>query len=277
MSSDKITLINASPEAVANHDKEAWLGLFTRDAEVHDPVGSRAHAGEQAISRFYDTFIAPNHIAFDVEHDVVDGDTVVRDLVIETTLSTGLQIGVPTHIRYELSEEDDQLKIRRLFAHWELRRMVWQTLATGWLGWATYAKLSVHMLKCQGLSGVLGFMSGFLGVGSRGKKHAENLLAAISRNDVLSARRYVENGHALSLGGMTWSQGDISDKPEGCADVADIARELQGLRWSKLTAAGRSVTATIHHGDRRGVAWFGFNARRRKRYGIVTGRFYFSE
>lgn len=277
MSSDKLKLINASPEAVAVHDKDAWLGLFASDAEVHDPVGSRAHVGEQAISRFYDTFIAPNGIEFDVEHDVVDGDTVVRDLIIETTLSTGLQIGVPTHIRYELSEDNDQLKIRRLFAHWELRRMVWQTLATGWLGWVTYAKLSVHMLKCQGVSGVLGFMSGFLGVGSRGKKHAENLLAAISRNDVLSARLYVENGHALSLRDSHWQQGDISEKPQGSADVADIARELQGLRWSKLTAAGCCVTATIHHGDRRGVAWFEFSGRRCKRYGIVKGRFYFSE
>jgi len=173
---DKLAAVTASPEAVARHDKATWLGLFASDAEINDPVGSQPHAGEAAISRFYDTFIAPNAITFLPEYDVVCGDTVVRDLVISTTMSTGLQVDVSTHIRYELVEEGGKLKVRRLYAHWELLPMVMATLGKGMKGWWTYNKLSVHMIRCQGVRGVRGFMRGFSGIGSKGKQVASDWL-----------------------------------------------------------------------------------------------------
>ena len=39
-----------------------WVGLFTADGRVEDPVGSRPHAGPVEIGRFYDTFIGPRDI-----------------------------------------------------------------------------------------------------------------------------------------------------------------------------------------------------------------------
>ena len=262
MSSDaRISAIDASPAAVAVHDKQAWLALFSSDAEVHDPVGSRPHVGQEAISRFYDTFIAPNQIRFDVEHDVVSGNTVVRDLIIQTTLSTGLEIGVPTHIRYELSGAEDDLGIRRLYAHWQLRRMVMQTLGMGLKGIITYAKLSVHMIRCQGMSGVLGFMRGFLGVGNAGKRRAEAFLTAISRNDSVAARTMLEGSKAVSM------------LPNEKHDIACVAAALMGLRWSKLIVSGRQVTATVYSGEHRGVVWL----EMQNGCVISNGRFYFSE
>ena len=73
-----LACVSASPEAVAAHDRAAWLGLFAENAEIHDPVGSRPHAGPAAIACFYDTFIAPNTIHFEVAHELACGDSVAR-------------------------------------------------------------------------------------------------------------------------------------------------------------------------------------------------------
>lgn len=108
-----LATVEASPRAVAAHDRAAWVGLFADSASVEDPVGSRPHIGRAAIERFYETFIAPNGIAFDVEHDVVSGMTVFRDLSIATTMSTGVTLHVPMHLRYDLSEVDGELKVQR--------------------------------------------------------------------------------------------------------------------------------------------------------------------
>ncbi|MGB0213112.1 nuclear transport factor 2 family protein, partial [Algiphilus sp.] len=127
-----LACVRASPEAVAAHDKAAWLGLFADDAEVHDPVGSRGHRGHSAISRFYDTFIARNEIRFEVLAEGACDDIVFRDVVIHTRMGTGLTVAVPAHLRYQLVADDDgALRIRRLDAHWELRRMIGQSLHAG--------------------------------------------------------------------------------------------------------------------------------------------------
>ncbi|MCT6631918.1 hypothetical protein, partial [Staphylococcus aureus] len=86
-------------------------------------IGSKPHNGHAEIDRFYETFIAPNALSFDVEKDIVGGEdrmTVVRDLHINTVMSTGVRIAVPMHIRYRLCEEEGALRIHRLYAHWEL-------------------------------------------------------------------------------------------------------------------------------------------------------------
>lgn len=247
---DKIDCINQSPAAVAAHDKAAWLGLFASNGLVNDPVGSKPHVGQARISRFYDTFIAPNRINFDVAQDTVCGMTVVRDLIIETTMSTGLRVDVPTHIRYELVEQDGALKIQNLYAHWELMPMVLQTLRQGISGLVTYGKLSVHMIRCQGIGGVLGFMKGFGGVGKAGKLRAEELLTAISQGDAILAR---------GLMGYCQSQ----ELPAGNPVSPDaLVEQLQGLRWTKLTAAGSQVTATVFHGEQRGVVLLTLDRKR---------------
>lgn len=248
---DLIAVVDASPAAVAVHDKAAWMGLFARGGEVNDPVGSRPHRGESAISRFYDTFIAPNDIRFEVDHDVVCGMTVVRDLVIKTRMPTGLAVDVPTHIRYELVEEHGQLRIRGLYAHWELMPMVLGTLKSGLKGLLTYARLSVRMLACQGVGGVLGFMRGFAGIGRDGKRRAQALLTALSRGDMADA-------------GSLLAPGAILELPAGSVvPLADGGCRLQGLSWTKGIAAGRGVTATVRVGPARGVALMEFDGQRR--------------
>jgi hypothetical protein len=167
----KLDYVAQSPVLCARHDRAGWVALFARDGQVNDPVGSRPHEGKAAIGRFYDTFIAPNRISFDVEHDIVTGMVVVRDLRIDTVMSTGLRIGVPMHIRYVLCEEDGALRIHRLYAHWELDEMLRQQRST-LKGLWTSAVQAPRMLGCQGISGVLGFLEGLRGVGAAGKQAA---------------------------------------------------------------------------------------------------------
>lgn len=243
--------VKASPAAVAAHDKRAWLELFARDAEVNDPIGSRPHAGPQAIERFYETFIAPNNIRFEVDQDVVSGHSVVRDVSIVTVMPTGLTVSVPTHIRYELTESPQGPRIQRLYAHWELAPMVWQTLRTGLLGLRTYTKLSWRMIRCQGLGGVFGFMRGFAGVGRDGKRKAESLLQAISQARAPEGRELFASDAVLEL---------PAGSPLG---LSELAERGQGLNWNKVIAAGRHVSATISLNGRQGVLFLEFDRRKR--------------
>ena len=86
---DCLALIEKSPAAVAVQNKAAWMDIFARYSLVEDPVGSTPHLsgvydcrqgyrGRERLSRFYDTFIAPNKIRFQVDRDTVCGLHVVR-------------------------------------------------------------------------------------------------------------------------------------------------------------------------------------------------------
>ncbi len=201
------------------------MNLYARAGVVNDPVGSRPHRGRDAIERFYDTFIAPNTINFHVENDIVAGMTVVRDLSLETIMSTGATVDVPMHLRYDLVDEDGALKIARLAAHWELGPMIGQLLRTGTKGLAASMKLTPQLVAHQGLSGIVGFMGGLRGVGRKGKHLAADALAAASRGD-----------------------GPAVHEP------------LRGATFRKFIVAGRTVSATTEFISGGGVVFVEFKA-----------------
>ena len=228
-----LAAVQQSPILVAKHDRAAWCSLYAVDGQVNDPVGSRPHTGRAAIERFYDTFIAPNTITFDVHQDIVCGMSVMRDLTIETVMSTGVKLHVPMHLRYDLVEESGQLKIHRLYAHWELLPMILQLLGTGLKGWWTAIKLGPQLILNQGIGGVIGFMRGFLGVGGRGKRLAAAFLAALRDGDSTAAQSRLEAGAELH-----WPFG----KPQTLVEFQANARRLE---WSKIIAAGHFVTVSV--------------------------------
>ncbi|MVU75682.1 hypothetical protein GPX89_00295 [Nocardia sp. ET3-3] len=237
-----LATVEASPQAVGAHDKAAWVGLFAENGSVEDPVGSRPHVGRAAIERFYETFIAPNGIVFDVAHDVVCGMTVFRDLEIATTMSTGVTLHVPMHLRYDLVERDGTLKIRALRAHWELAGMIGQLMGSGVQGLLAGAKLGPQLIGNQGVGGAIGFMSGLRGVGKPGKQAAGRLLDALGRGDSDDARAAL-----VSVPRLEWGT-------DGVMSLEDFATRVKGLRWSKPIAAGRTVTATVETRQGRGLA-----------------------
>ncbi|MCP9620609.1 hypothetical protein FOH10_24625 [Nocardia otitidiscaviarum] len=241
-----LATVEASPKAVAAHDRSAWVDLFAEGAGVEDPVGSRPHRGRAALERFYDTFIAPNDIAFEVDHDVVCGMTVFRDLTIHTTMSTGVTLPVPMHLRYDIAEGDGGLRIAALRAHWELPGMITRLLGAGVPGMRAGMKLGPQLIGNQGVGGALGFLRALGGVGSGGKRAAARLLDAAGRGDATGVRTVL-----APVARLEWPVGDRMS-------VDDFAVRATGLRWRKPIAAGRTVTATVDTPDGRGIAELDF-------------------
>lgn len=222
----------ASPRAVAAHDRTAWVGLFATDAAVDDPVGSDPHIGYDAIARFYDTFIAPNVITFDVAHDFVEPATVLRDLTITITMSTGARVRVPMHLRYEVIEENGALRIGYLAAYWELVPMVGRLLGTGPKGLRAGTRLGVLLLRNQGIRGLVGMARACTGIGGAGKEIANRLCAALAAGDTTAVTALTGDRNTVRL----WSSESIT--------AAELAIRSRGLRQGKTLSAGRSVTVS---------------------------------
>ncbi|MGW4772109.1 nuclear transport factor 2 family protein [Nocardia sp. NPDC004278] len=243
---DLLAAVQASPRAVAAHDKAAWVGLFAADATVNDPVGSSPHIGRVAIERFYDTFIGPNTIAFQIDHDFVGPSTVVRDLLIRTTMSTGATVAVPMHLRYDLIEEGGVWKIVRLAAHWELAAMIVQLLRTGLPGLGAALKLGPQLIANQGFGGMLGMMRALGGVGRAGKRTAAEVFAAAAATDIARVRRLLSDRAVIEL-------------PAGTRiSLEEFTNRTRNMQWDKLIAAGRTVSASVRLDSANGVAFVEF-------------------
>lgn len=246
-----LAVVEKSPAAVAAHNKAAWLGLFASYSLVEDPVGSRpcvsrpGDTGDGApLSKFYETFIAPNDIQFKVLRDMVTGTTVVRDLRLEITMAGGSQVTTPMHLLYELVEEAGELKVFRLAAYWELPGVLKQR--SGGMGafW--------RMLRILGVGGVIGFLRALSSVGHDGKARVAAFSDAFNQRqaDTLSglftpaARRV----RLMSVG-------------KNLA-VTDLLRLGTSIRLGKTLSAGNVVSSSfeLERESRRlqGVAFFHF-------------------
>lgn len=171
-----LAAVDRSPEAAGVHDREGWLSLFSDDARIEDPYGSRPHDGRAHIERFYDTFIAPRQLTFHKDFDIVAGTTVVRDVTIEVGMGPGLTLMVPNLIRYDLRESPHGWQITRLRAYWELPVMIRQFVARGPAALPVLTRLGLSMVRNQGVAGTMGFSAGMRGVGTRGKRLVEQHL-----------------------------------------------------------------------------------------------------
>jgi len=265
-----IETVMKSPAAVAAQDKLAWLSIFADLSVVEDPVGSKPHfngafdvrsgrRGNGPLARFYDTFIAPNHIAFHVARDIVNGAHVVRDLTIEITMSPQVTVRVPMHLLYELRDESGEIKIQRLAAHWELLPMLKQLMAIGLPALKVGNTLGLRMFKNLGIAGIAGFMSGLYTVGENGKHTVTQFADVLSRQDFPAMVDLFAGNNA----GV--------DAPFGAGHYTPIELAQNAafkLSVSKLLASGFTVSATLAvetaDGNKSGVGIFEFDAKGRK-------------
>ncbi|WP_194163422.1 ketosteroid isomerase family protein [Mycolicibacterium sp. P1-5] len=255
-----IDVVDRSPLMAADHDRAGWIGLFTDDGRVEDPVGSRPHVGPQQIGRFYDTFIAPRQIVFHHEADIVSDATVIRDVVLEVGMGPSVTMHIPAVLRYDVRPVDDQWRIERLRAYWELPAMVVQFARNGVAAGPQAAGLSRALIRNQGWRGSLGFASGFRGPRFRGKRTVRSFLEAVAAGDQLRAWRALGSGALITRGERDPLKfGAFSD-------------ELAGTSWTKLIAAGSSVTASLS-GSRAGVLIADLGAAG----GVITRLRYFVE
>ncbi|MDX1734279.1 MAG: hypothetical protein R3228_07925 [Halioglobus sp.] len=258
-----LALVERSPAAVAAQDGEAWLSLFAQLAVIEDPVGSRPHIGgvfdarsgrraNDALARFYATFIEGNHIEFVRGSDHVMGNVVVRDLALQLEVA-GMRATVPMHLMYELVFEDGALKIRSLQAHWEMLPVTVQMLRSRPAGMLAY---SAKLLRGLGLSGVLGFARALRSVGNGGK---QRLL------------RFIEVANAGgSFDGMfdDAARGVRFPGSDGWVTPAALGELGVNMTPNKLIAAGNRVSCSLQVGQagqagqtRAGVAIAEFNRR----------------
>jgi Nuclear transport factor 2 (NTF2) domain len=246
---EMLTVVERSPAAAGAHDREEWVGLFTDDGIVNDPVGSRPHVGPAEIGRFYDTFIGPRNVTFHRDVDVLWDHSVVRDLELEVEMSQKVTLRVPVFIRYDLHECGGDLKIARLSAYWELPGMITQFLRCGVAAGPAGVRLTMALLRNQGIRGTVGFAAGFRRVGRAAATVVGSFLEAASRGDVGDARRLLDPHASVVVLG-----------DDVC--VESIVGQLGGVRAGKLVAAGDTVAVALTVGDRKGVGFFVFGAKR---------------
>jgi len=246
-----LAIVERSPAAIGAHDRDAWVGLFTPGGRVEDPVGASPHRGRAAIERFYDTFVGPRDITFHRDTDFVVGSTVVRDLDLEVSMADSLVMRIPAYLRYDVERKnverknveasDGELRIARLQAHWELPAMVMQFAKSGLAAVPAGLSLSRGLLANQGPGGTVGFLSGFRGVGARGKRHLTGFLDDACAGDEVAVRRRLSDRVLITLG------------DDARLATSELVSRLAGAHPRKLIAAGNTVAARIESRARRQV------------------------
>jgi hypothetical protein len=209
-----LAVVERSPEWVAAHHRENWLALFGDDALVEDPVGSPpARKATGALARFWDTFIAPHEIRFEVRRDHVIGRDVFRDAVIHTRIGPGVAIDVPAYLLYQLDDGARGLRVRRMAAHWQLGRLSLGALKLGPRAWLPMTRLFGRMLRVMGLSWVGGYLASlWSGIGARGLAAAHALADAIAARDGGAlAALFVDDGATVELGATLLSPRALVD------------------------------------------------------------------
>jgi len=238
---DLLAAVERSPQAFTVHDRDGWVGVFSDNARVEDPVGSSPHVGYDQIYSFYDTFIGPRDIKFHRDLDIVNGHTVVRDLELEVAMGSAVTMYIPAFLRYDLREVNGEWKVASLRAYWELPAMMWQFLRTGMGAAPPGLQLFKGLLTNQGLRGTAGFMTGFRRVGRRHKKLVDTFLGSVTRGDKHGALRAL---------GLVLDQVE-DERPADALAVEVTAVEAQMVEHGNVVVGvGVPIILRAHRGAR---------------------------
>ena len=120
-------LARRSQAAAGEKDRETWLGLFTDDAVVEDPVGpsffdeaGKGHHGREGIGAFWDKTIANvERFEFTIRDSHAGGDEVANVGTITTFLPGGYRVDTDGVFVYRVGEDG---LIRSVRAFWETER-----------------------------------------------------------------------------------------------------------------------------------------------------------
>ncbi|WP_197379630.1 nuclear transport factor 2 family protein [Mycolicibacterium mengxianglii] len=228
-----LAVVQRSPAAAGRHDRDEWVGLFTTDGTVEDPVGSAPHRGHNAIGRFYETFIAPREVIFHPDADIVSGMTVIRDLTLEVRMGAGVTMMIPAILRYVVRGTDSGLRIAELQAFWELPQMLGQFVRRGVPAVPVALGLSRSLLTNQHIGGALGFLTGLHRPAQRQRPTTEALVRALTGGDQLTARRLLGTGAGVTLG---------DDEP---AAIDALGTRLRGASEHKRITAGATTAVSL--------------------------------
>ncbi|CAN5534741.1 nuclear transport factor 2 family protein [soil metagenome] len=238
---DVLAVVERSPLAAARHDRSGWVGLFTVDGRVEDPVGSAPHRGHHEIGLFFDTFIAPRDITVCSVADIVCGVTVVRDVTLVVRMGTQVTMTIPAILRYTVREVGNDIKIDELQAFWELPAMLGQFARNGLRAVPVTVGLTRALLSNQGVGGALGFLRGLHRPARRHHRQVEALVTALTGGDQLTARRILHDGAGITLG----------DQLPMTTDA--LGARLRGARVVTRLTAGWSTAVSVRTDEGPGV------------------------
>jgi hypothetical protein len=273
-----IALVDRSPELVGKHDREGWLNLFSMNAIVQDPVGAGPNRkdkdmrkGKDALGRFYDIFIGPNKIKFDVHQDVVVGNEMVREVSINTTLPNGAITIVHCFLIYKVVEENGQLKIEGLRAHWDFGRNAMALMKNNGLKGMTGSTVQFYtMIKVQGMKRIIEYMGAmYKGILKKGIKSANAFAAAVNAKDETAFAKLFDTVAVIEFpaGGKNIA---ASDFLKGTGN--DVKLELKSLRSGGWFTSG-AVDVTMGGSSKHGVVFFEFSPKSKK---IINARFFWN-
>lgn len=233
----------ASPQAVEVHDREAWLDLFTDDAQIEDPVGAprlqRQGRSDPIFSRFYETFIAATQIQFIGHGDYISGSTILRDVDIRTDISSDCGVTVPAFVSYDIQAVSEEPRIAALRAYWELSSNVTQLAAHPLACAGPSLALSQRMLRELGASYSLGYSKALVSVGSKGQAVLRDMIAAITEKN---RARFLK--HFSHDGQVDCSPDNSKQRPEEFWENGQRS-QLMWTAGSKMLSAGRNTLGHV--------------------------------
>lgn len=102
-------LAATSLQLTKERDRAGWLGLFSPDAFVEDPVGGGRHEGIEAITAFYDSTISTvESFEYEIERSYLCGNeaaVVVRFAIV----GAGFKLDMDVVNVYAATPEGDRL------------------------------------------------------------------------------------------------------------------------------------------------------------------------
>ena len=276
MDRDKLyELVKRSPELVDRHNREGWLGLFSSEAVVEDPVGGGLNrkgkdwrGDRDGLTRFYDIFIGPNDIKFTINQDIVVGNEVVRDVLIRTKLPNGAVSEVAAYLIYRGVEEGGEVKLASLQAHWDFKGNAMRLLRNNGLkGILASMAQFWSMLRIQGLKRVRVYLgAAYKGIRKKGIAAVNSFAAAVNAGDEAGLARLCEPDARIEYpAGKRMPASDFL-KAEG----KGLRLEVSGLRsagWYTSCAFDAQGGGAKRHG----MAFFQFSPKTKK---IVAARFF---
>jgi len=180
-----LNTVLSSPEACKVHNKTVWLDLFSDNASCEDPVGTEPHSGKKDLSYFWDTFIAPTDLTFTSHYDIVSEETyeVIRFVNITAAFPEDhVSTNQPAIILYKLQSEGQEIKIKSLQAYWILMNRVSEELYEKGGIW-NLSKMGWKLIYNYGITGVCGYIKGFMGIGSYGIDWTNDFYSSINNQD----------------------------------------------------------------------------------------------
>ncbi len=109
----------AAMTAVQDGRREVWLGLFSDDAQVEDPVGHLpAIVGREALAQFWDVGIASlGSVEFEVTRVWEAGEEAMLLASVTVVATDGAKVSYDGAFNYAIDEEG---RIASLRAFWDL-------------------------------------------------------------------------------------------------------------------------------------------------------------